>query len=471
MNLIIHGHFYQPPREDPISDYIPDEQGAEPFPNWNERILAECYAPNAHAGNFEKISFNIGPTLFNWMWKCAPDIAEAIVRQENNNFNRYGVGNGMAQGYNHIIFPLMWERDKVTQARWGVEDFEFRFGHAPQGMWLPEAAVDLETLAVLSDVGLKFTILAPWQVIPVEEKPGPYLVELPGGRDPFFVFPYDRDLSTQVSFLPKATENGDRFLQSITERPEMGKQLTLLASDGELYGHHQPFRDYFLTYILNEGAAKFDIDWTFPGRWLREHPVEAYAQVVSPSSWSCMHGVNRWCDECGCTPGAVWKKPMGMAMEYIANWVDESYIENLSPMFSDPWELRHRYIEVMHGKRSLEDLCLALAGNRWEHEMLPMVDQLLQAQYERMRMLTSCGWFFDDFHRIEPQNNIAYAAKAVWLTQKVAGKQIGSHCLEILANVKSNKTGLRADTVFSQTLIRADAEGLGQSNKESSFSS
>jgi len=218
MNLCIHGHFYQPPREDPISNYIPSEIGAEPFNNWNEKILAECYEPNALAGNFGKISFNIGPTLFRWMWGYRPDIAQKIVDQEKDNFDTYGVGNGMAQSCHHTILPLATPEDRITQVYWGMYDFEFRFGHKPEGIWLPETGADINTLCVLSDLGIKFTILAPWQVRSVDGKPGPYLVDLPGGRKPMIVFPYQRELSTMVSFIPSSTQNGDQFLQTIRER-------------------------------------------------------------------------------------------------------------------------------------------------------------------------------------------------------------------------------------------------------------
>ena len=203
MNLCIHGHFYQPPREDPISNYIPSEIGAEPYKNWNERILAECYEPNAKAGNFGKISFNIGPTLFRWMWGNRPDIAQMIVDQERANFEKHGVGNGMAQSCHHTILPLATSEDRITQVYWGIYDFEYRFGHKPEGIWLPETGADLNTLCVLSDQGLKFTILAPWQVKSVDGRPGPYLVDLPDGRKPFIVFPYQRELSTMVSFTPE----------------------------------------------------------------------------------------------------------------------------------------------------------------------------------------------------------------------------------------------------------------------------
>lgn len=466
MPLCVHGHFYQPPREDPISNYIPDERGAEPFHNWNERILAECYEPNARMGNFGKISFNIGPTLFDWMWKFSPEVAESIVEQERANYLKYGVGNGMAQGYTHSILPLLPYRDKVTNVRWGIDDFVFRFGHRPQGMWLPEAAVDTETLCVLQDCGLEFTILAPWQVYPLDSKTGPYFVELPGGRKPFIVFPYHRDLSTKVSFMPKATENGDEFLASIRFYQDMDlSRFNLIASDGELYGHHQKFRDHFLRYLLNEGGERHGIDWSWPGLWLLDHQPEAYAVLNEPSSWSCMHGVNRWSKECSCTPGARWKKPFFTAMRDISAWVGSVYEAHASQIVSDPWEVRNQIIQLKHGQKKLTEVCSDCGTADLDELKLKKLETLLKAQFEALRMFTSCGWFFDEFHRIEPQNNIAYAAKAIWLTEQATGEQIDPKFIEEMALVRSEKTGLRADTILSQTFIRAENEQNGLSKQ------
>ncbi|MEA4812001.1 MAG: DUF3536 domain-containing protein [Anaerolineaceae bacterium] len=460
MNLCIHGHFYQPPREDPISNYIPEEKGAEPYKNWNERILAECYRPNAEEGNFGKISFNIGPTLFNWMQMAAPDVCEMIVKQERRNFQDFGAGNGMAQSYNHSILPLANHEDKVTQVRWGLSDFYYRFGHFPEGIWLPETAVDTETLCVLSDNGLKFTILAPWQIRPHHKNGhGAYRVKLPGEREPFIVFTYDQEFSTMVSFVPEMTINGDRFLEVLQEkRGYMPDHLVTVASDGELYGHHQKQRDLFLRYLLNEGGWAHGVDWTYPARWLQEHPVNDDADLVENSSWSCMHGVERWRAACGCTPWADWKLPLRNALNAIGDWVNQVYYLQMINKFPDPWELRNRYIDVLTDQLSLSELCEMLTKRRWKEEELSFVSLMLKAQYERQRSFTSCGFFFDEFHRIEPQNDIAYAANAVWLTEKATGKKIDSAITDMLKSVRSQKTGLRADTVYHQTWLRAEAE-------------
>lgn len=459
MQYCIHGHFYQPPREDPISNYIPDEIGAEPFNNWNERILSECYAPNANVGNFTRISFNVGPTLFRWMENAHPEVYQSIIAQDHTNYERYQVGNAIAQGYNHSILPLATKLDKITQIRWGIRDFEYRFGHTVGGLWLPETAVDTETLCVMSDQGLKFTILAPWQVTPEQGGTGPFLIDLPGNRPPFIVFTYDRSASTQISFVPNATSNGDAFLYNLAQNDsDKSEGLRLLASDGELYGHHQPFRDYFLTYITDQGGERHGICWTWPEKWLLENQVTATAKLNDGTSWSCLHGVERWQGQCGCTPQAEWKQPMRYALDRLAEWIDSVYIDELGTCLTDPWELRHRYVDVMNHQMTVRELVEELIGGGVDEHRLDQIDLLLKAQYERQRMYTSCGFYFDEFHRIEPQNNIAYAANATWLTTKATGRVVDPEIMDLFKLVRSNITGLRADTVFSQTLLRAEAE-------------
>jgi hypothetical protein len=457
-SLCIHGHFYQPPREDPISDIIPDETGAEPYPNWNSRILAECYRPNALAGNFEKISFNIGPTLFRWLEKKDPDTANRVIQQESQNFTKYGVGNGMAQGYNHVILPLASHRDKVTQIVWGVADFVYHFGHQPSGFWLPEAAVDIETLSVLSDCGLEFTILAPWQAdAEVVDTAHPYLVDLPGGRKPFTVFFYDRGLSTSVSFQPASTVNGDDFLERVKQNQNGSKSdVTLVASDGELYGHHQPYRDLFLTYILNQGAYSNNIDLTYPGLWMRKNPASETVKIHDRTSWSCHHGVARWGDGCECTPNPAWKAHFRLALNQLAESLDKVYEAYLSQYTDKCWEIRDAYVQVLGGRTDHETLISSFVDQKLSKKEYLKISQLLDAQYERQRMFTSCGLYFEDFHRIEPQNNVAYAAMAVWLTKIATGVSLEENALQLFRPVRSQRSGLRADTVFSQTWIRAN---------------
>ncbi len=431
--VCVHAHFYQPPREDPLSGLIPDEVGAEPYKNWNERIHAECYRPNALLGNFEKISFNIGPTLFGWMEYYDKSTYDLIIEQERKNYLSHGVGNGIAQAYNHIILPLAKKQDKITQIKWGIADFKHRFGHEPLGMWLPETAVDLETLSILADNQIKFTLLAPWQIQSTEklENNQAYLIALPGNRDPMIVFLYERNLSTAVSFRPETTRNAEFFIDqylipSFVSSKSTNDRITLIASDGELYGHHRSFRDKFLAHILNGALKQRNVQITYPGLWLQTHQPQKFIKLNENTSWSCHHGIVRWMGECGCTPGASWKAPMRYSLEKLAEEIDQEYISYMKQFTDDVWEARNDYIDVFLGKRSLENLLEDHIVQPLSPDQISGIGMILAAQYERQRIFTSCGWFFDNFHRIEPQNNIAYAAQAVWLTKQVRIKYLTS---------------------------------------------
>jgi len=463
----IHAHFYQPPREDPLTGMIPVEPGASPFPNWNERIHAECYRPNAELGNFEHISFNVGPTLFQWMSTHDSETIRRIAAQDRVNFQRYGVGNAIAQAYNHTILPLATIQDKVTQVAWGIAEFEHRFGRRPQGMWLPETAVDLETLSVLADQGINFTILAPWQAdrdnLDVTE---PYWVALPRGKR-MAVFFYHHDLSGGISFNPSLTINADAFAINnlasnfIPEKMQKGEpQLLLLASDGELYGHHQPWRDRFLARLVDGASAYGGFQPTFPGLWLKNHPPRHWVYLREYTSWSCPHGVTRWMAGCGCVPGdGQWKKSLRTAFNSLASALDDVYLQAVRPHIEQPWELRHRYIEVMLGKLRVEELITEVAGRRLPAELVVQFHLLLEAQRERQRMFTSCGFFFEDFDRIEPRNNIAYAAQAVRLTRMATGVDLETYMLADLHRVSSQRSTLRGDRVFKHHMQRAVIDG------------
>ena len=478
--VCVHGHFYQPPREDPLSGLIPYEKGAEPYYNWNERIHAECYRPNAFLGNFEKISFNIGPTLFGWMEFYDKKTYDAIIEQERRNYHRYGVGNGMAQAYNHVILPLANKQDKTTQIKWGIADFKHRFGHEPMGMWLPETAVDLETLVILSDNDIKFTILAPWQVKSDEtiHADQPYLISLPGKRAPMIVFLYNQNLSTSVSFQSEATCNAEYFLDNWL-LPELisgnhHDQITLIASDGELYGHHKIFRDKFLAHILNGALKPKKLKITYPGLWLIDHPPQKFVKLNEDTSWSCHHGVTRWMGECSCTPGAVWKAPLRKGLNKIAEEIDLQYQKFISQYTQDAWELRDAYIHVFLGEITIINLLERFIKQPLTEQQIDEIGMMLAAQYEKQRIFTSCGWFFESFHRIEPQNNLAYTAQAVWLTEQVTCVDLKPLTLALLKQVRDPLTGLRGDTVFMEKYMRSQnfsEDKISYFNPSSSFSS
>ncbi len=466
--LCIHGHFYQPPREDPITGLIPSEVGASPYHNWNERIQAECYRPNAEKGNFERISFNLGPTLGAWMRRYDPQSARLIVAQDRANLERYGVGNAMAQGYNHTILPLASYRDKVTQVAWGIAAFEHAFNRKPQGLWLPETAVDVQTLGVLADHGIEFTILAPWQAdtstlnAPLDPTES-YRVALPQGRS-ISVFFYQRELSSLISFSPQATTNADAFARTEIqsrfnpEKTQRGEpQLLLIATDGELYGHHQTFRDFFLAHLVNGASSEIGITKTFPALWLRAHPPHRSISIHEKTSWSCYHGVLRWMGECSCTSGfGVWKAYLRNAFDTLADSIDHVYENAVRPLILDPWALRNEYIHVMLHNVTVEELIARAAGRRLPEDDCRKIRLLLEAQHERQRMYTSCGWYFDDFSRIEPKNNVTYAAHAVWLTRLATGVDLTAEATGSLAHVFSQRTGTRGDRVFKRQMQRAE---------------
>lgn len=458
----IHGHFYQPPRENPLTGEIPAEQGAAPFHDWNERIHDQCYRPNAVLGNFERISFNIGPTLLTWMEKADPHTLNQIIEQDRFNWNRYGVGNGMAQAYNHPILPLSARADKVIQVRWGIVEFTHRFGHKPSGMWLPETAVDLETLEILAEAGIEFTILAPWQV---EESnldfTVPYWVNLPGGKR-IAVFFYNQDLSTRISFDPAATSNADLFIRDYL-LPQFSLNghgdtpaLLLVASDGELYGHHQQFRDKFLAHLLGGAMENEPVETSFPALWLRSNPPKKAVHIRNFTSWSCHHGVVRWMGPCGCTTHGEWKAPFRKSLQEIARLVDEVSKKALPVSMINDWEaLKQAYIHILLGNAEARTIILEHASRALADEEIRLVELLLRAQYEVQRCFTSCGWYFEDYDRIEPRNNTAYAAQAVWLVCKATGIDLSPQAMAQLKQVVSWRSGLRADVVFSQQLYKA----------------
>ncbi len=463
----IHGHFYQPPREDPLTGVIPKEEGAYPYDNWNDLILDQCYRPNAELGNFQHISFNVGPTLFSWLAERDPKTYKQILEQERANVEINGVGNALAQPYNHTILPLASRTDKITQVLWGIGDFEHRFGHRPVGMWLPETAVNDETLEVLAECGIKFTILAPWQASDGKtDITRPYQVVLSGGRK-IIVFFYNQNISTRISFDPAATVNADQFFKNILA-PEMnngssegaGSRLILAASDGELYGHHQPFRDKFLARLVSDALPGRSELNTYPALWLKSNSKLKVTTIRQNTSWSCHHGVTRWMGDCSCTPHSGWKEPLRTVFNRIAELVDSQYLMVVQPLLDDPWELRHKYIQVLLGLMSAKELIKTTLGRGIPEEKVKQIELLLKAQYERQRIFTSCGWFFDDFDRIEPRNNVAYAAQALWLTQNATGADFVQSVRPLLRKVVSWRTNLNAETVFLNHLEKARSAGI-----------
>ena len=464
--LCIHGHFYQPPREDPFTGLIPAETGAEPYSNWNEKIHAECYRPNAEKGNFGRISFNIGPTLFEWMQGYDPATTKMIVAQDQAVWQKYGVGNAMAQAYNHTILPLATRADKITQLYWGVAEFETRFRHKPLGMWLPETAVDLETLTVLSEMGIQYTILAPWQADTSQVDPTEaYRVDLPNQKS-LAVFFYHQGLSTGISFEPSLTDNADIFARRVLASYQPAKfkaadpQFLIIASDGELYGHHQKFRDHFLAHLANGASTHQGVEITYPALWLKDHPPRQSIRIRENTSWSCLHGVVRWMGQCDCTPGdGRWKIYFRQGLNRLAAEIDLIYADLVWPLGLDPWKLRNAYIEVILKQTTPEDLVKRMFFKTLTNSQVNQILLMLHAQYERQKMFASCGWFHEDFARIEPRNNLAYAARAICLVRRATGIDLSSQLSNDMRQVISHRTGLRGDVLLQYQLEKAEEIG------------
>jgi alpha-amylase/alpha-mannosidase (GH57 family) len=474
--ICIHGHFYQPPRENAWLETIEMQDSAYPYHDWNERVNAECYAPNTAsrildsegyitqiANNYAKISFDFGPTLLAWMEVNTPDVYQAVLDADGESQRAFsGHGSAIAQAYNHMIMPLASQRDRYTQVLWGLRDFEHRFQRKPEGMWLPETAVDLETLEILAEKGIRFTILAPHQARRVRrigsdswqdvdngaiDPTMAYEIKLASGRS-LNLFFYNGPISRQVAF-EDLLNSGDSFAQRLASAfsPEAAwPQLVHVATDGETYGHHHRFGDMALAYALHhiesQGLAKI----TNYGEYLEKHPPTHQVEINEQTSWSCPHGIERWRSDCGCNAGRnpkwhqAWRAPLREAFDWLRDSLAPRYQERAQEFLKDPWATRDDYIEVILD-RSLENVQAFLGryGTRdlAEAERISVL-KLLELQRHAMLMYTSCGWFFDELSGIETVQAIQYAGRAVQLAQELFGDDIERNFLERLGLARSN---------------------------------
>ena len=459
--LCIHGHFYQPPRENPWLEAIELQDSAYPYHDWNERITAECYAPNAASrildgdgrierivNNYSRISFNFGPTLLAWLEAKRPEVYRAILDADRLSRLRFsGHGSALAQPYNHTILPLSNRRDKKTQILWGLADFERRFERKPEGVWLPEAAVDLESLDLLAAEGVRFTILEPGQARQTVDTTVPYKIELPSGRA-MAIFFYDGATSRAVAFEGLLT-SGERFASRLVSRfPEGdGDRLVHIATDGETYGHHHAYGEMALSYALHHVEAEGWARLTNYGEYLAAHPPEQEVEIREDTSWSCAHGVERWRSDCGCHTGGeggwnqAWRAPLREALDWLRDELAPRYEAEAGRFFADPWEARDGYIAVMLD-RSPKSLDAFLA--RYAKNGIPAgadrvrVLDLLEMQRQAMLMYTSCGWFFNDLAGIETIQVLQYAGRVVQLAGQLFEDGIEEGFLFRLERARSN---------------------------------
>lgn len=475
--ICIHGHFYQPPRENPWLEAVELQDSAFPYHDWNERITAECYAPNAMArlldgegriesitSNYSRMSFNFGPTLLSWIKDKQPDIHAAIVEADKKSREHFsGHGSAIAQVYNHMILPLANLRDKQTQVSWGIRDFESRFGRQPEGMWLAETAADTETLDVLAQHGLKFTILSPYQASQIRplsndaewqdvngarvDPTVPYLVQLLEGRS-MVVFFYDAPVSQAVAF-EKLLVNGERFagrLLGAFDEARGHDQLVHIATDGESYGHHFQFGDMALAYALHQIETSKDTRLTVYGEFLEAHPPTHEAKIHEGSAWSCSHGVERWQGDCGCCAGGhggwtqKWRTPLRDAMNFLRDRLAAFYEQKAGEFLKDPWAARDGYIAVILD-RSPDNIAKFFsqhATRELDEPEMVMATRLLEMQRHALLMFTSCGWFFDELSGLETVQVIQYAARALQLAAELGAQNIETGFLEILERAQSN---------------------------------
>jgi alpha-amylase/alpha-mannosidase (GH57 family) len=471
--ICVHGHFYQPPRENPWLEAIEQQDSAYPYHDWNERITAESYGPNAEArildereriirivNNYACISFNFGPTLLDWLREYARETYDAVLAADRESLARFGHGSALAQAYGHLIMPLANARDRRTQVVWGCRDFEFRFGRKPDGMWLPETAVDIASLEELAAQGIRFTILAPHQAARTRRLGGrdwqavenghvdtsrAYLQRLPSGAE-IVLFFYDGPTSRAIAF-EGLLRNGEHFAQRLTSllRDTDAPQLATIATDGETYGHHHRHGEMALAYALHHIEQRRLGELTNYAAFLAQHPPAHEVQIHENTSWSCAHGVERWRSDCGCHTGGApgwhqrWRQPLRDALDWLRDEVTPHFERAAAELLHDPWAARDDYVDVILDRRrnTIPFLAKHARPNLGQGEVVRTLE-LMELQRHAMLMYTSCGWFFNELSGIETVQVLQYAGRLVQLAEKLFGESAEAGFLERLELAESN---------------------------------
>ncbi|HEX8290539.1 MAG TPA: DUF3536 domain-containing protein, partial [Pyrinomonadaceae bacterium] len=477
--LVIHGHFYQPPRENPWTELVEREPGASPFHDWNERIHAECYRPNAFArvgdahgrvervvNNYARLSFNFGPTLLNWLERHQPETYARIIEADRSSALRHGGhGNAIAQGYNHSILPLCNERDRRTQIRWGLADFRRRFGREAEALWLPETACDDATLAALIEEGLRYVVLSPFQAGAVRPLGSGEWRDVPGGVDatvPYryshrdgsgrslAVFFYDGQVARGIAF-EGLLASSQGLLAACARAARGGAQVVSVATDGESYGHHFRWGDRCIAYALEVEAARHGLRVTNYGEFLDGHEPEHEVLIKQGpdgegTAWSCTHGLGRWTRDCGCNASAPggwdqrWRGPLRAAFDLLRDDLAPKFEEACGRLLRDPWAARDEYVELLApgGAARREEFLMRNAVRGLSADEKVRALTLLEAQRAALTMYTSCGWFFNDISGIEAVQTLRYAGRVVETMESLGLAPPAAAFLEILSGAKSN---------------------------------
>ncbi len=499
--ICIHGHFYQPPRENPWLETVETQDTAAPYHDWNERICAECYATNGAAriqnaknqitrivNNYARISFNFGPTLLSWLKENAPRTYRMILDGERRSRKSYGGhSSAMAQVFNHVIMPLAGRRDRITQIRWGIADYEHHYGTPPEGMWLAETAADSESLELMAQHGIRFTVLAPHQCRRVRalrdgegwtdtagatvDTTRPYLVRFDSGVS-IAVFFYNGPASRAIAFegLLNSGENfAARLKSGFKDGPQ--PQLAHVATDGESYGHHHRHGEMALAYALRLLERDKVVKLTNYGRFLEQFPPEYEAEIEENSSWSCVHGVERWRSNCGCNGGRpfnqLWRAPLRQALDELRDAIAPLTELEGGQLFRDVWAARDGYIDVLLNRDTgqVERFLEAHAGHELSEVERVRALELMEMQRHAQLMYTSCGWFFDDIAGIETVQIIAYAARVLQLAKELFGSRaegLEPSFLARMAEAKSNDPGAGDGAQIYRKCVETMELGLEQ---------
>ncbi|MCX7877563.1 MAG: DUF3536 domain-containing protein [Ignavibacteria bacterium] len=477
INICIHGHFYQPPRENPWTNEIEQQESASPFHNWNERIWDECYKPNSEAeilndkgsvvakvNNYEMINFNFGPALLSWLKRKHPETYSLIIEADKKSIIEHnGHGNAIAMCYNHMIMPLANFNDKVTQIRWGVEDFIYHFGRLPEGIWLPETACDQETIEVLIKEKISYIILDTSQAEEVREIGSEDWIKVVDGKiNPkntyrcysrqgngyLNIIFYDGQISRAVAFDDVLLSSQNLLMKIFTALNPVSQkpQLISVATDGETFGHHKKHAERTLAYFMKVLAPENGLKTVNFGEYISQNPPQYEVKIKQGegTSWSCPHGVERWKDDCGCGHAGKWKQSWRKPLRASLNWLRDELIKIYSSygnsLFKDIWDARNDYIKIILDDSSSvkKEFFRKHSSGRLSKKEKELCLRLLEMQKYSMLMFTSCGWFFSEISGLETVQILQYASRAMELASDISGVDLENRFVEMLSHAPSN---------------------------------